>query len=115
MQPDAAALLWDARRAAGRISTFIEDRTWMDSRSDALVRSAVERQFQIIGEALGTLARVDPETASTLEDLPRIIAFRSVLVHGYAVIDDALVWEAAAERVPDLTRRLDDLPAGAAR
>jgi uncharacterized protein with HEPN domain len=87
----------------------------MDSRSDALVRSAVERQFQIIGEALGKLARVDPETASTLEDLPRIIAFRNVLVHGYAVIDDALVWEAAAERVPDLTRRLDDLLAGAAR
>lgn len=36
-------------------------------------------------------------------DLARIVAFRNVLVHGYAQIDDALVWEVASRRVPDLS------------
>lgn len=39
--------------------------------------------------------RVDPVTAAQISDLPRIVAFRNVLVHGYAVIDDALVFEVA--------------------
>lgn len=68
-----------------------------------MLRSAVERQFQIIGEALNRLSKVDPGTADRVPDLARIVAFRNVLVHGYAQIDDALVWEVASTRVPELT------------
>ncbi len=74
MRPDASALLWDARK---------------------MLRSAVERQFQVIGEALNRLSRVDRETASAVPDLPRIVAFRNVLVHGYSVLDNKLIWEVA--------------------
>jgi uncharacterized protein with HEPN domain len=49
MQPDAAALLWDARRAALLILDFIAERTWPDYQTEAMLRSAVERQFEIIG------------------------------------------------------------------
>jgi len=42
-------------------------------------------------------------------DLARIVAFRNVLVHGYAQIDDALVWEVASTRVPELTALLAGL------
>jgi uncharacterized protein with HEPN domain len=38
------------------------------------------------------LARIDPGTASAIPDLPRIVAFRNVLIHGYATVDDRLVW-----------------------
>lgn len=52
MPPDARTYLWDARRAGERISTFVVGKTWDDYQSDVLVRSAVERQFEILGEAL---------------------------------------------------------------
>lgn len=103
MQPESPALIWDARRAAGRILEFVVDRNWDDYQQDVMLRSAVERQFQIIGEALNRLSKVDPATADRIPDLARIVAFRNVLVHGYAQIDDALVWEVASSRVPDLS------------
>ena len=114
MQPDAAALLWDARRAALLILDFIAGRTWPDYQTEAMLRSAVERQFEIIGEALNRLSRADPLTAAGVEDLPRIVAFRNVLVHGYATIDDVLVWEVATTRIDPLiatlNRLLDEAP-----
>ena len=82
MQPDPAALLWDARRAAQLILDFVAGRSWQDYRADAMLRSAVERQFELIGESLSQLSRVDPVTATGVEDLPRIVAFRNVLVVG---------------------------------
>ena len=87
MQPEAPALIWDARRAAGRVLEFVAGRSWDDYQQDVMLRSAVERQFQIIGEALNRLSKVDPGTAGRVPDLARIVAFRNVLVHGYAQID----------------------------
>lgn len=109
MQPEAAALLWNARRAGELISSFITGRTWSDYLDDPMLRSAVERQLEIVGESLNRLGRVDPETAERIADLPRIVAFRNVLVHGYATIDDAIVWEAATERLPGLVDLLSAL------
>lgn len=109
MQPESPALIWDARRAAGRVAEFVSGRSWDDYRQDVMLRSAVERQFQIIGEALNRLSKVDPSTADRIPGLARIVAFRNVLVHGYAQIDDALVWEVASTRVADLSAVLAGL------
>lgn len=109
MQRDAGALLWDALRAAELILDFVAGRTWQDYQSDAMLRSAVERQFEIIGEALNRLSRIDPLTAAKVPDLPRIVAFRNVLVHGYATIDDSLVWEVATTRTDALIATLNRL------
>ena len=79
-----------------------------------MLRSAVERQFEIIEESLNRLRRADPFTAAGIEDLPRIVAFRNVLVHDYATIDDTLVWEVATTRIDPLiatlNRLLDETP-----
>jgi uncharacterized protein with HEPN domain len=107
MQPDTPALLWQARSAAVLVSEFIEGRSWEDYETDAMLRSAVERQFQIVGESLNRLSRADPDTAAQVPDLPRIVTFRNVLVHGYAVIENELVWEVATHRVAGLLQTLD--------
>jgi len=110
MQPDARALLWDAHRAAVLIDGFVAGRTWGDYEDDPMLRSAVERQFEIVGEALNRLSQVDPPLAAEIRDLPRIVAFRNVLVHGYATIDDAVICEVVTTRLGPLIELLVDLP-----
>lgn len=109
MPRDPRAYLWDARRAVALIIEFVDDRSWVDYEADAMLRSAVERQFEIVGEALGQLGRVAPELAAQVPDLPRIVAFRNLLIHGYASIDARLVWEVATERAAPLRAVLEEL------
>ena len=92
MRRDPRSYLWDAVRAADLIVEFARGRTLDDYESDALLRSAVERQFMIIGEALSQLSRADAELAGRVPELGEIIGFRNILVHGYAIVDDEQVW-----------------------
>jgi uncharacterized protein with HEPN domain len=70
------------------------------------LRAAVERQLQIIGEALSQLAKVDPQIAGGDAELPRIIAFRNILVHGYAAINYDTVWRLIEDNLPELQKNL---------
>ncbi len=92
MHPDAGKLLWDAQQAAERVARFTAEKFFADYEADDYLRSAVERQFEIVGEALNQLSRLDPATAATIAELPRIVAFRNVLIHGYASVDNRIVW-----------------------
>lgn len=78
MRRDRRAFLWDVRDAARNIEDFIAGLTYETFAADPLVRSAVERQFEIIGEALNQLSKIAPELANEIPDLPRIVAFRNI-------------------------------------
>ncbi len=109
MRLESLKLLEDSRQAAGMIRQFTVDRTLDDYSSDAMLRSAVERRFEIIGEALNRLAKSDPAAASRLGDYQQIIAFRNVLIHGYDIIDDQVVWEAVQGNLPTLQDKVQAL------
>lgn len=109
MQRDSPALLWDAREAIRLVREFTQGKSFDDYLREPMLRSAVERQLGILGEALNRLSRVDPETAARLPDLPRIVAFRNILVHGYAEIDDASVWRVVEGQLDPLDGVLQEL------
>jgi uncharacterized protein with HEPN domain len=109
LPPDPRTYLWDARDAGDAIVQFTRGKTFADFAGDRLLRSAVERQFEIVGEALARLAKIDPALARRIPDLSRIVAFRNILVHGYTMVDRALVWRVGEEHLPDLRATLDGL------
>jgi uncharacterized protein with HEPN domain len=109
MVRDPRVFLWDARKAADAIVAFTRGKTFEDYRPDAMLRAAVERQFEIIGEALAQLARVDAALDNRIPDLHRIIAFRNILVHGYAVVKNDEVRRAVATDLPKLRDTLNQL------
>jgi uncharacterized protein with HEPN domain len=109
MPREPGAYLHDMRQAAALIADFTEGLDFDAYAADAMVRAAVERQFEIIGEALGQLAKLDPAIAGLISEHRRIIAFRNILVHGYAGVDDMLVWDMVATRLAGLQREVDEL------
>lgn len=86
--------------AGQRLTRFVAGKQWCDYRQDELLRAGVERQFEIIGEALTQLRRHSPELAERIREHEKIIGFRNILIHGYAVIEDEVVWSAASEKLP---------------
>ena len=109
MQPDSRKYLFDIRRAAGLITGFCSGRSFEDYVADDMLKSAVERQFGIIGEALSRLAKTDPLVAGQVTDSRRIIAVRNILVHGYATVDDRIVWGVVESSLPGLVGSVDGL------
>ncbi len=102
MQRDPRAFLWDVQQAAGAITQFTVGLDAAGYRANPLIRSAVERQFEIIGEALNRLSKEAPDLADRVPNLRKMVGFRNVLIHGYAVIDDGRVWEIVTTLLPPL-------------
>jgi uncharacterized protein with HEPN domain len=101
--------LWDAREAADIILAVTQAKSFADFDRDVVLRSAVEPQFEIVGEALAQLARLDPAMAERVPDHHAIIAFRNILIHGSAVINRARVWRIVQDELPRLRAALHKL------
>lgn len=101
--------LEDVRDAASFILEITKNKSQEDYFRERLFRQAVERNFEIIGEAVGRLVREDPETAAHIGERERIVAFRNVLIHGYDLVNDELVWDTVKTKVPVLLAEVEGL------
>lgn len=109
MRHSPPALLEDIRHAAQRIGDFTAGRSLADYQTDDFLRAACERFFTIVGEALSRLEKVDATMAGQITDYRQIIGFRNVLVHGYEVIDHAVVWQTIQVHLPILKQEVERL------
>lgn len=108
-QREVLKYLWDVAEACQLIVGFAKDKTFGDYVSDVMLRSAVERQFEIIGEALSQALRLDHALAQRITDARKIIAFRNRLIHGYATVAHDIVWQVVETDVPVLRQEVDAL------
>jgi len=106
MQLEAKKLLEDVRQACEEILVFTDGKTFQDYKQDRLLRSGVERQFEIIGEALNRLVKTDPDVVNQVSYYKRIISFRNILIHGYDLVEDAVVWDVVAKDLPLLNSQV---------
>ena len=109
MRLESKKSLWDIAQATASAMEYVRGKSRTDYFADSMLRSAVERQLEIAGEALAQLARTDPATASKIGDYRRIIAFRNILIHAYAEIDHEIVWSVIERNLPVLHRDAEAL------
>ena len=109
MEIEVKKLIYDLDQAIDLIINFTDSKGLADYQDDILLRSAVERQFEITGEALNRLKKVDPGILARISDYGRIIGFRNVLAHGYDIISDEIVWDIVETRLPGLRQEIDDI------
>jgi len=111
---DLRAYLFDIAEACRLVMQFTKGQSAERFATDPMVRSAVERQLEIVGEALSqALRHHSDQLADRIPEAPRIIAFRNQLAHGYASVAEDIVWAIVEREVPALrskvTRLLDEL------
>ncbi len=106
MKDEALAHLHDILDAARAVKQFVASQTFESYRANELVRSAVERKFEIIGEALNRINRDDPDLLARIRDWRDIISCRNILIHGYDAIDDRIIWGVIEE---DLDNLIEDV------
>ncbi|HEY1685048.1 MAG TPA: DUF86 domain-containing protein [Tepidisphaeraceae bacterium] len=109
MQPESRKLLQDMSEAAGDITAMTQSKSVDNYLASKELRWAVERGFEIIGEALSQLSKLDPDTAHCITEYRKIISFRNVLIHGYSHINDMRTWDIVQQDLPVLRRELAQL------
>lgn len=92
MPPEVFKWLEDIRDAAAYVLSITKTADFESFSNDRTLRQAVERNFEIIGEAMNRIGRDDPSIVARLPDQKRIIAFRNILIHAYDNIDVEIVW-----------------------
>ncbi len=109
MQLETKKYIYDVVQAAEKVSRFIDNKNINDYETDDLLKSGVERQFEIMGEALNQLSKIDIQTIEKISNYQQIISFRNILIHGYAEVDDRLVWNIVETKLPQLLKEAKDL------
>lgn len=113
MKRDPIAFLWDAKDALDFIERHTQ--TFDEARflAEPVLQAAVERKFEIIGEALNQFSKHKPDIAGQIDELSGVVSFRNMLAHGYVNIDARRVWRIVVVSLPLLKASLQKLLADA--
>jgi len=106
---DPAKYLYDMLSSCEFLLEFTQNKTVDDYIADRAFRSAIERELQIIGEALLQLDKVSPEIAGQIPNYLNIIGFRHILVHGYDSLNPATVWNVIETKLEGLRAKIQSL------
>lgn len=109
LRPDLRKYLFDILQACDLLVEFTAGKSYSDYSTEALLRSAVERQLEIAGEALSQALRIEPHLADHVSDTRRIVSFRNRLIHGYDSVADDIVWGVLETNLPTLRQEVKKL------
>ncbi len=101
----------DVRQAAELIAQVTQGLSEADYLADRFLRCGIERNFEIIGEALSRLRKADPTLFARIPDGQQIVDFRNLIIHGYDVIRDSDVWQIIQTDLPALNQTIAALTA----
>lgn len=109
MNDEIRKSLFDVILASEDIEKFTKGLDFSDYSKNKMAQRAVEREFEIIGEALNRAKRMNPEMLENISEYHRIIGFRNILAHGYDIIEEKLVWDAVNIHLPILVKEIKEL------
>ena len=109
MDNDIKTWLYDILQSIKEIDSFYDNKPkkYADCLNDIKTRRAVERNIEIIGEAVNRILKKDKHFK--LEHAQKIIGTRNRIAHGYDKISDELIWSIVINNLPKLKEEVDNL------
>jgi uncharacterized protein with HEPN domain len=101
--------LYDIINCSEFVLQLTKDKTVDDYKNNRVFRSALERELQMIGEAMLQLDHMSPEMVEKISEHRSIIGFRHVLVHGYDSLDPDTVWNVVETKIALLLEQAKEL------
>ena len=108
MKDELKKCFYDIHQAILEIEDFVSGFDYDAYAEDAKTQRAVERDFEIIGEALNRIKRDDEELLKHISEVRKIIGFRNILAHGYDIVDDSIIWNAVTNHLPLLKGEISE-------
>jgi uncharacterized protein with HEPN domain len=100
--------LYDIKESIDSIDEYLGDkRDFFEYKRNKLLRRAVERELEIIGEAINRILEIDPDIE--ISKARRIVDLRNWVIHGYDKVDDTIIWGIISRDLPQLKKQVDKL------
>ncbi|MDO8281729.1 MAG: DUF86 domain-containing protein [Thermodesulfovibrionia bacterium] len=109
MKDETRKSLVDILQATEEIQGFVHGMDFSAYQKSPVTQRAVERDFEIIGESLNRIKKFDEELIEKISEHHRIIGFRNILIHGYDIIDEMIVWKAVVNHLPILVKEINKI------
>ena len=113
MKEKVLKYLYDIKLSIGEIDSFFENqpRNYDNYSQNSLLKRAIERNLEIIGEAMNRILKEDP--GFNIVNSKKIIGLRNQIIHGYDSISDESIWGIVNVHIPKLKTEIDLLIDGA--
>jgi len=109
MNDETRKNLIDILQAAEEIENFVSGVKLETYKTAPVIKRAVERDFEIIGEALNRIKNTDYRLLEKISEHHRIIGFRNILIHGYDIVDEVIVWQGVTNHLPILVKEVKQI------
>jgi uncharacterized protein with HEPN domain len=108
MENEIRIWLTDAKQAIEEINLFLPDKkNFLEFQKDLKTKRAIERNIEIIGEAVGRILKVDPQFP--IESCRKIVDTRNRIIHGYDSVSEDIIWSIVVRDLPGLEKQIRDL------
>lgn len=109
MDPEIKTWLYDMLNAIAEIESFFADRPmqFANYQADLRTKRAVERNLEIIGEAMNRIVKKDG--AIQISNSKKIIDVRNRIIHGYDTVSDDVIWGIIVRHLPVLRGEIEEL------
>lgn len=108
MQRKIQKYLLDIKESIDSIYDYLGDkRDFIEYKSNKLLRRGVERELEIIGEAINRILKLDDKVQ--ISESRRIVDLRNWVIHGYDKVDDVIIWGIISRDIPKLKEQVDKL------
>ena len=108
MELEIKKYLFDIYESIDSIETYLgEKRDFKGYLADKMLRRAVEREFEIIGEAMSRIEKLD--SSLNISSKKQIISMRNRVIHGYDKIDNEIIWGTIVRHLPSLKMEIETL------
>jgi uncharacterized protein with HEPN domain len=103
--------LYDIKVAIDEIDSFFagEPMIFENYQQNKMLKRAVERELEIIGEAMNRIIKRDESFAQKIEDAMNIVGLRNHVIHAYDNISDENIWAIVINHLPRLKKDINTL------